>query len=299
MLDELAHAGPEHLDAAFITGFDRKQGYPSPQEDIAAFEAHGIGKASVVVDLGAGTGQFALPAARHFGRVIAVDVSRAMLNAMRSKADAISAPLRPLEYVQGGFLSYCPATPVDAVYTRNALHQMPDFWKAIALTRIAAMLKPGGVLRLRDLVYDFQPHEAEEVFAGWLTSAAADPADGYTAADYAEHIRTEHSTFRWLLEPMLAAAGFEITDVTYERRLYGAYTCVLAGGRLGGTTSPGAVGEVGPGRLHQPRIRRHPPHALRLLSRQDRTGGGHGRADAAALAASGSQAALQRGDSRR
>jgi len=25
---------------------------------------------------------------------------------------------------------------------------------------------------------------------------------------------------------MLAAAGFEITDVGYERRLYGAYTCV-------------------------------------------------------------------------
>ncbi len=84
------------------------------------------------------------------------------------------------------------------------------------------------MLRLRDLVYDFRPREAEEVFAGWLAGAAADPADGYTAADYAEHIRTEHSTFRWLLEPMLAAAGFEIADVSYERRLYGAYTCVKA-----------------------------------------------------------------------
>jgi hypothetical protein len=25
---------------------------------------------------------------------------------------------------------------------------------------------------------------------------------------------------------MLSATGFEITDVSYERRLYGAYTCV-------------------------------------------------------------------------
>jgi hypothetical protein len=25
---------------------------------------------------------------------------------------------------------------------------------------------------------------------------------------------------------MLTAAGFEIADVSYERRLYGAYTCV-------------------------------------------------------------------------
>ena len=27
----------------------------------------------------------------------------------------------------------------------------------------------------------------------------------------------------------LAAAGFEIADVRYERRLYGAYTCVKSG----------------------------------------------------------------------
>jgi trans-aconitate methyltransferase len=151
-----------------------------------------------------------------------------MLNAMRHKAGTMSAPLPPLEYVQGGFLSYSPAVPVDGVYTRHALHQLPDFWKAVALSRIAAMLKPGGVLRLRDLVYDFRPDEAAEVFTGWLASAAADPAEGYTAADYAEHIRTEHSTFRWLLEPMITAAGFVITEVTCERRLYAAYTCVKA-----------------------------------------------------------------------
>lgn len=55
------------------------------------------------------------------------------------------------------------------------------------------------------------------------------PGAGYTAADYAAHIRTEHSTFRWLLEPMLAAAGLDIAEVSYDRRLYAAYTCVKAG----------------------------------------------------------------------
>jgi SAM-dependent methyltransferase len=229
MLDEMAHAGPEHLDAAFIAGFDRKQGYPDPAPDIAAFTGHGLGATSTVVDLGAGTGQFALAAAWHFGHVIAVDVSPAMLTAIREKAAAISARLPEIDCVRAGFLSYSPAILADGVFTRNALHQVPDFWKAIALTRIAAMLKPGGVLRLRDLVYDFHPDEAEEVFKGWLGSAATDPAQGYTAADYAEHIRTEHSTFRWLLEPMLTAAGFEIKDVHYERRLYGTYTCLKAG----------------------------------------------------------------------
>ena len=231
MLDELAHAGPEHLDEGFIAGFDRKQGYPDPAADIAAFEAHGLGKTSSVVDFGAGTGQFAIPAAGRFGRVIAADVSPAMLGALRAKAKGTlsQADLSRLECVRGGFLSYSPAEPVDGVYTRHALHQLPDFWKVTALRRIASLLRPGGVLRLVDLIYDFGPGETDAVFAGWFANAATDPAAGYTAADYAEHIRTEHSTFRWLLEPMLAATGFEVADVSYERRLYGAYTCVKAG----------------------------------------------------------------------
>ena len=232
MLDELAHAGSEHLDAGFIAGFDRKQGHPDAETDIAAFEAHGLGRASVIVDFGAGTGQFAIPAARRFGRVTAVDVSPGMIKAIAAKAgagaEADGAAHAGLECVLGGFLSYFPATPVDGVYTRHALHQLPDFWKAIALRRIADMLRPGGILRLRDLVYDFGPGEAGAVFDGWLDGAADDPAAGYTAADYAEHIRTEHSTFRWLLEPMLAAAGLDIAEVSYDRRLYAAYTCVKA-----------------------------------------------------------------------
>jgi SAM-dependent methyltransferase len=233
MLDELAHAGSEHLDAGFIAGFDRKQGHPDAETDIAVFEAHGLGRTAAVVDFGAGTGQFAIAAARRFGRVTAVDVSPAMLAALaaraggETKADGETQPAP--ECVRGGFLSYFPAVPVDGVYTRHALHQLPDFWKAIALHRIADMLRPGGILRLRDLVYDFGPGEADAVFDGWLAGAAEDPAAGYTAADYAEHIRTEHSTFRWLLEPMLAAAGLDIAEVSYDRRLYAAYTCVKAG----------------------------------------------------------------------
>jgi hypothetical protein len=61
MLDELAHAGPEHLDAAFIAGYDKKQGYPDPGEDLAAFEARGLGRSSTVVDIGAAPGSSRSP----------------------------------------------------------------------------------------------------------------------------------------------------------------------------------------------------------------------------------------------
>jgi SAM-dependent methyltransferase len=232
MLDELAHAGPEHLDADFIAGYDRKQGFPDAEAHIGAFERFGLGPASVVADLGTGTGQFAVPAARRFGRVIAVDVSPAMVAVVRARAE--SEGLSGLTVERGGFLSFSArdftgGELVDGVFTRHALHQIPDFFKAIALRRIADMLRPGGVLVVRDLIFDFGPEEAEEMFAGWFAAAAADPAAGYTAADYAEHIRTEYSTYRWLFEPMLAAAGFEIAEVNYERRLYGSYTCRKAG----------------------------------------------------------------------
>ena len=223
MIDELAHAGPEHLDEAFVAGYDRKQGYPDPAEDLAVFEAYGLGPASVVVDFGAGTGQFALAAARRFGRVMAVDVSPEMIAVLRGRAAA--AEVSNLDSVRAGFLSY-QGPHADGVYTRHALHQLPDFWKALALERIAGLLPPGGVLRLRDLIYDFRPGEAGEVFRGWLEGAAQDPAQGYTSDDYAEHIRTEFSTFRWLLEPMLSACGFEIVSADFDRRVYGAYTCV-------------------------------------------------------------------------
>ncbi len=47
-----------------------------------------------------------------------------------------------------------------------------------------------------------------------------------TRQDYIEHIRTEHSTFRWLLEPMLTAVGLEIVATDFRGSVYGPYTCV-------------------------------------------------------------------------
>jgi len=135
---------------------------------------------------------------------------------------------RGIEAVRAGFLTYeHEGKRPDAVVTRNALHHLPDFWKAIALVRIARLLRPEGVLLLEDLVYSFDPADADQAIATWLAAAPDDPALGWTADELAEHVRTEHSTFTWLLEPMLERAGFEIR----ERRLshlqtYAAYVCI-------------------------------------------------------------------------
>lgn len=231
MIDELAHAGPEHLDPDFVAGYDRKQGYPDPAEDLAILLEHGLDRTGTLVDLGTGTGRLALAAAQHVRRVVAVDVSPAMLRIVRDRA--AGAGLGNVECVRAGFLTYEHAgPPADAVFTRNALHHLPDFWKAVALDRIARILRPAGVFRLHDLIFDFQPPDAEQTVDRWLDGAADDPSRGYTREDLAEHVRTEFSTFRWLLEPMLTSAGFETVTADFRGGVYGAYTCVKRpGGR--------------------------------------------------------------------
>jgi ubiquinone/menaquinone biosynthesis C-methylase UbiE len=223
--DELTYAGPEHLDRDFVAGYDRKQGYPNVEADLDALRKLGaLGPSATIVDLAAGTGRFAIAAAAHCRRVVAVDISAAMLAQLRSHA-ADAAATR-LECVQAGFLTYRhTGAPADAVFCRNALHQLPDFWKGIALHRIAQLLRPGGILRLRDLVYDFHPADAEPALERWLAGAATDPATGYTRDDFATHIRTEFSTYRWLLEPLLRTTGFDIIDSTVHNQIYATYTC--------------------------------------------------------------------------
>jgi SAM-dependent methyltransferase len=217
-LDEVAHAGPEHFDPEYVAAYDRKSA-TDWDEDVAKLLALGVGPTSTVVDLGAGTGAFARAIAPHVARTVAVDVSKPMVMELLA---------RGIEAVCAGFLSYehegdSPA----AVFTRNALHHLPDFWKAVALDRIARLLQPGGVLRLRDIVYSFEPGEADAAITSWLATAPADPASGWTAAQLAEHVREEHSTFTWLLEPMLERVGFEIRERSLSpTHVYAAYTCV-------------------------------------------------------------------------
>lgn len=227
-LDEGAHAGAEHLDQHYVAGYDRKAGF-DPTDDVDALVRHGLGPESLVVDMGAGTGTFAVAVARRCRRVVAVDVSPVMTAALRGRVADVG--LDNVEVVDGGFLSYDHhGEPADAIFTRNALHQIPDFWKAIALERMASFLRPGGVLRLRDLVFDFLPGDAEGRIEAWMAGAVSDPSIGYTADELAEHAKGEFSTYSWLLDLMLDRTGFDIVERTYVRSAYGTYTCIRRSG---------------------------------------------------------------------
>ena len=212
VLDEVASAGRENLDGDHAARFDDISDSRAAAE-VALLVELGLNGYSGVVDLGAGTGQFTLAVASACSRVVAVDVSPVMLERLRSKI-AVSG-VDNVEVVRTGFLSYQHrGSPADFVYSRWALHHIPDFWKVLALRRVRGILRPRGVLRLSDVVYSFDPSEAEERLEQWCATLP-ETGDDWVRADIEEHVRDEHSTFSWLLEAMMERSGFRIEDVSY------------------------------------------------------------------------------------
>jgi ubiquinone/menaquinone biosynthesis C-methylase UbiE len=207
-------AGRENLDPDHVARYDGKEDGNAIAE-VSLLESLGVNSRSTVVDLGAGTGQFAIAVAASCQRVVAVDVSPVMLRTLRANAAAVGET--NLEVVQAGFLTYDhTGAPADAVYSRYALHHLPDFWKAVALARIHRILRPGGILRLWDVAYGFPPAEAEDRVEDWCATGSVAVESGWSRAELEEHVRDENSTFTWLLEPMIERSGFTINQASYS-----------------------------------------------------------------------------------
>lgn len=213
--NEIASAGRENLDPTHAAEYDRKEDAHADAE-LKVLKQLGLSESSVVVDLGAGTGQFTLAAAPASARVVAVDVSPVMLSILQNKVR--EHQLENVDVVQSGFLTYeHHGRPADFVYSRFALHHLPDFWKSMALQRLRRITRPNGVLRLWDVVYNFSPEDAERKLEAWCATLSYDESEGgWTRADIEEHIRNEHSTFTWLLEPMMERSGFRIEEAEYS-----------------------------------------------------------------------------------
>jgi ubiquinone/menaquinone biosynthesis C-methylase UbiE len=212
--DELRYAGRENLDPAHVERYDAKEDAGAADE-VAVLKDVGLTRESVVLEFGAGTGQFTLAVARDCAQVIAVDVSEPMLDRLRDKVARLG--LSNVHAVRAGFLSYeHRAAPADFIYSRYALHHLPDFWKAVALNRLRRMLRDGGVLRLWDVVYDFAPADAEDRIESWCATGGEAIEGEWSRSELEEHVRDEHSTFAWLLEPMIVRSGFDIAQVEHS-----------------------------------------------------------------------------------
>lgn len=182
-----------------------------------------LGPDATVIDMGCGTGAFALHASTRCRQIYAVDVSRAMLNRARRKARR--ARLTNIEFRRGGFLTYeHEGEPVDAIVSVAALHHLPDFWKLVGLHRLAAMLKPGGRLYLLDVVLSFDVAEYEAAIARFVkTMSVQIGPNGQQESE--THFREEYSTCGWIMEGLLQCAGFDVQTAEYRDPCLAAYLC--------------------------------------------------------------------------
>jgi SAM-dependent methyltransferase len=214
LLREISTAGRENLDPEHVVRYDSKEPADAAAE-VEYLTAFGLDASATVVDLGAGTGQFTLAVAPRCARVVAADVSPVMLEVLRAKV--ADAGLTNIEVVEAGFLTYVHrAPPADVVYSRYALHHLPDFWKALALQRIYDVLRPGGHFRLSDVVYNFDPADVPERVEAWCAAGGEDVTSEWLRGELEEHVRDEHSTYTWVLEPMAARVGLRVLEAGYS-----------------------------------------------------------------------------------
>jgi putative AdoMet-dependent methyltransferase len=226
--DELKHLTIEYTDPAEVQTFDvRRLGVNVQEQDEDIINRLGLGRGHTVLDMGAGTGAFALTAAKYCAKVHAVDLSSAMLDCARQKAAQAGAT--NIEFHQAGCLTYeHQAGPVDAIVVKFVLHQLPDFWKMVALQRMVQMLKEGGQLYVCDLVFSFPIEEYPAHFNRWIEWWRQQP--GPEMVTHAErHLREKHTTFGWIMEGLLTRAGFTIT-ADYDD-LIAEYLCTKAARR--------------------------------------------------------------------
>ena len=100
-----------------------------------------------VLDVGGGTGGFAVPIAELGHRVTVVDPSPDALAALERRAAETGVPKDALRAVQGdlaGLLEYVDPASVDLVLCHGVLEMADD--PAVGLATVADVLRPGGVV---------------------------------------------------------------------------------------------------------------------------------------------------------
>lgn len=131
-----------------------------------------LSEAWTVLDFGAGTGLIASKIAPFVGRLIAVDISPAMLEQLKAKAELSGK----LEVHCQNLLEEPLAAQVDLVVSAMAMHHVEDT-RALVQT-LFDHLVPGGRVALADLDReegDFHPAGTEGVFhAGFARESLAE-----------------------------------------------------------------------------------------------------------------------------
>ena len=185
----------------------------------AALTTLGVKPGWRIADIGCGNGVLATEAALMGATVDAIDISRAMLALAEVYARDRKAKVRTQS---AGLLSFAyQPNSYDLIVSEFTLHHLPDFWKAVAVSRIFAALKPGANFYLRDIVFVGMPDGSERSIEQWADFNIKN--HDFERDSVVTHMRDEYSTFGWVMERMLTEIGFTLVSADYHAPLHGSY----------------------------------------------------------------------------
>lgn len=135
--NEMKQVGTNYADVKEVEAYDTRMQKLRDigEETDKILTAINMKQEQTLLEIGCGTGEFTIAAARRCSKVIAADVSMPMLEFARQKAKKRN--VKNIEFYNAGFLTYeHSGEPADAIVSQLVLHHLPDFWKLIALRRV-------------------------------------------------------------------------------------------------------------------------------------------------------------------
>ncbi|MDD5132466.1 MAG: class I SAM-dependent methyltransferase [bacterium] len=207
--NEYLQTGTDFSDIKKVEAYDTKmtkfRNYQREAEWI--LDTLGVASGQVLLDIGTGTGHFALAAAKKCQKVYAVDISKTMLEYAKLKAKKEN--ISNIEWQHSGFLNFdFPGIKFDHVVSSAALHHLPDHWKQVAINNIYKALKDQGNFYLGDVIFSSgNIDEIDAKIEAWLDNMKN--IDAELSQEAVLHVKKEYSTFAWIIEGMFGQVGFK------------------------------------------------------------------------------------------
>ena len=224
--DELKQIGTDYANIEEVEAYDahRSEIRDIKTEINEIKTALNLQKDHVILDIGTGTGAFAIELSKSCKHVYACDISPVMLKYAHMKTEKYDR--KNIGFLSGGFLTFdLPVSSVDAVLTQLSLHHLPDFWKLVALKRIYDILVQGGRLFIRDVVFPSKINDYRD-YLNTIVNNLRQKSGETNAAAMEHHIRDEYSTFDWIMEGLFQKAGFTLEQAHYYNGFLATYICV-------------------------------------------------------------------------
>lgn len=221
--DEFRQVGKDYSTLEEVEQYDSRHSdfRDIEKESNDVLDKLAIGEDDILIDFGSGTGTFVIQAAHRCAKVYAVDVSQAMIDYARIKAE--KAGVTNIDFFHSGFLNFEYDGPsVDIITTTFAFHHLPDFWKGMALDKMYSLLRPGGQFFIHDAI--IEKHRAIENITA-LIEKLASAGGNFLREDAEGHFREEFSTYDWVMDGLLSQAGFVIKSKNIQDGVLGTYYC--------------------------------------------------------------------------